>query len=264
MKLNNRSNKRSIFTATVLAASLAAAPIMADDYVELTPEEIKQQEDKSTHIGFGSGAVIGGLIAGPLGAIVTSAIGAFAGKHYAVSEHKTNLAAKLVEERSSYQQALANYQQKLMEAEQAYQQELIALQSSQQNTSQMQAENLLMSLQFSTGSSEIKPHYNDQIDALAKMLTLSPELNINLSGYTDLQGNEQLNQKLSLARATAVKNALVERGINEYRIALNAYGENAPVVANNEKQVSFYDRRVVIKLEQNENFQSNQQTVSNY
>ncbi len=37
-------------------------------------------------------------------------------------------------------------------------------------------------------------------------------------------------------------------GVNEEQIATFAFGENSPVVANNEREVSFYDRRVVLKL----------------
>ena len=122
------------------------------------------------------------------------------------------------------------------------------MQQSQQNTSQLQAENLLMSLQFPTGSSDLQPHYQQQINALAKLLAQSPELSIDLSGYTDLQGDEELNHALSIARVNTVKHALINEGIEADRINLFAFGENAPVVANNEKQVSFYDRRVVIKL----------------
>jgi len=69
---------------------------------------------------------------------------------------------------------------------------------------------------------------------------------------------------LSIARVNAVKNALIARGVRAERINLFAYGEQAPVVANNEKEVSFYDRRVVIKLQPSENQHANQQTVSNF
>jgi len=38
------------------------------------------------------------------------------------------------------------------------------------------------------------------------------------------------------------------QGVNEEQISTFAYGENSPVVATDEKQISFYDRRVVLKL----------------
>ncbi len=57
-----------------------------------------------------------------------------------------------------------------------------------------------------------------------------------------------MNQTLSKARVETVKNLLMAMGVNEEQIATFAFGENSPVVANNEREVSFYDRRVVLKL----------------
>lgn len=45
-----------------------------------------------------------------------------------------------------------------------------------------------------------------------------------------------------------MKNSLVEQGIAAERINLYAFGEKSPIVASTEKEKSFYDRRVVIKL----------------
>ena len=126
------------------------------------------------------------------------------------------------------------------------------------HSAQLQAENLLMSLQFSTGSSEIQPHYKEQVTALISMLEQSPELSVDLSGYTDLQGDESLNQALSMARVNSVKHALIDGGVESDRIQLFAFGEQEPVVASNDKEISFYDRRVVIKLHQVDDSQTAQ------
>jgi sortase system peptidoglycan-associated protein len=122
----------------------------------------------------------------------------------------------------------------------------------------MQAENLLMSLQFSTGSSDIAAHYQEQVAALAQILNNSPTLKIDLSGYTDLTGEESLNQMLSKARVESVKALLMAQGVEEQQIATFAFGENAPVVASNEREVSFYDRRVVLKLHKTTVLENNQ------
>ena len=111
---------------------------------------------------------------------------------------------------------------------------------------------LLMSLQFSTGSSKIAHHYQEQVTALANVLINSPHMKIDLSGYTDLTGAASLNQALSQARVESVKKLLLAQGVNPQQIATFAFGEAAPVVANNEQEVSFYDRRVEIKLHQRE------------
>jgi len=79
-----------------------------------------------------------------------------------------------------------------------------------------------------------------------------------------LQGSDELNHALSIARVNSVKKALISQGVQPERINLFAFGEQAPVVANQEKQTSFYDRRVVIKLQPKADNHSNQQTVKNY
>ncbi|NQY37452.1 MAG: sortase-associated OmpA-like protein PdsO [Alteromonadaceae bacterium] len=217
-----------------------------------TAEDKAETADTREEIGFGAGALVGGLLGGPAGAFVGGLAGNFIANYVNATEEIEDLAFFLDEEKSMHKQNLAQNEQwlnhKLNQAEQAYQTELLALQQSYQTTGQLQAENLLMSLQFSTGSSELADHYDEQIYALANLLKRASSLSIDLSGYTDLQGGEDLNQKLSLARVSSVKKALVEHGIAEQRIAIFAYGEKQPVVASIHKEVSFYDRRVVVKL----------------
>jgi len=253
-KVNNTTQNKAFKKSTLaclVMASLAAAPMMAsaNNSVQNSMKQ-KQAEQAKTNeeIGFGTGALIGAIVAGPFGAFFAGIAGNLIAKHANVIDERDVLTAELSQEKSSHQLALQNYQEKMQKAEQEYQNELLALQQSQQNTSQLQAENLLMSLQFPTGSSDLQPHYQHQISALAKLLVQSPELTIDLSGYTDLQGDEKRNHALSIARVNTVKQALIDQGIVAERIRLYAFGENAPVVANAEKQVSFYDRRVVIKL----------------
>lgn len=265
--IKNHGLKKTLL-ACCIATSLVTAPTMANDALKTDDINKAQQHKKNENIGFGSGLVLGAVVAGPVGAFVSGIIGVFTAKHINVSNDKDELVVKLSQEQNNHQLALEKYQQKMQQIEQEYQDELLALQNSQHNTTQLQAENLLMSLQFSTGSSDIQPHYQDQIDSLVTLLKQAPELMIDLSGYTDLQGNEELNHALSIARVNAVKHALLDKGITAERINLFAFGEESPVVANNQQEVSFYDRRVVIKLKAKpgltDDTLNQQQTVSNY
>lgn len=266
--LVNKPSMKKALLACFIATSLIATPTMADDSLQTEEISKAEQHKQNENIGFGSGLVLGAVVAGPVGAFVSGIIGVFTAKHINVTNDNDELMVQLSEEKNNHQLALENYQQKMQQVEQEYQNELLAIQSSQHNTTQLQAENLLMSLQFSTGSSDIQPHYQGQIDSLVSLLKQAPELMIDLSGYTDLQGNEALNHALSIARVNAVKHALLDQGIQGERINLFAFGEESPVVANNQQEVSFYDRRVVIKLKANQNLAKDslnqQQTVSNY
>jgi len=257
-------NKSAV--SLLVITSLMAAPVYAktgavnEAYQMLSEQEKIAQAKVNEEIGFGTGAVVGGLLAGPAGAFFAGLLGNFIAKHVNSENEIEDLSLSLHNKQQTMNEVIAQHQKAMQATEQSYQTELLALESNYKQSAQLQAENLLMSLQFSTGSSELQPHYQQQVSALANMLVQSPELVIDLSGYTDLQGDESLNQALSLARVNSVKSALVDGGVASSRINTFAYGENAPVVASTDKEVSFYDRRVVIKLHQN----ANSQTAKNF
>ncbi len=248
-----KTNSKKMMAHTLISATLISAlsisPAFANSQSsELQPKNSIEEAQRNEEIGFGAGMVVGAIFGGPVGAFITGLAGNFIAKNMNAEDEIEHLSTAYQNEKQSNEMALVSYQEKIAKAEQAYQEELIALERSYQTTSLLQAQNLLMSLQFSTGSSEIKAHYQEQLTALVSIVQQSPELKIDLSGYTDKQGSDELNQALSLARINAVKNALIDQGVAAERINLFAYGEQQPVVASNDKEVSFYDRRVVIKL----------------
>ncbi len=246
----NKITGKKLFITTALIAALATSSVNATENT-LPPEKIHQEATNEENIGFGTGAVIGAIVAGPLGAIVAGIGGVFVAKYINVNDQNDELSTALVNEQRkqrSNEQIQSQYQAKLQRLEASYQQQLVALETQQHDSGQLQADNLLMSLQFSTGSSDIAPHYQEQVAALAQILNSSPEMKIDLSGYTDLIGEQSLNQTLSQARVESVRTLLMAQGVEEQQIATFAFGEESPVVANNESEVSFYDRRVVLKL----------------
>ena len=265
-----QGNSKKILIATVVMTAISSTSVSAyenDIDKKLTVAEKQQVQTNNENIGFGTGALIGGIAAGPLGAILAGAGGAFIAKFINVNDENEELNIALTEEKQAHQltndQTQKQYQVKLQRLETSYQQQLVALESQQQQTGQLQAgllqaEKLLMSLQFSTGSSDIAAHYQEQVAALAQILNSSPNMKIDLSGYTDLTGEEALNQTLSKARVESVKTLLMAQGVDEQQIATFAFGEGAPVVANNEHKVSFYDRRVVLKLHKPSKLESNE------
>jgi len=259
MNTNTRKNtsikSKKMLIATVVMAALSTSSAYATEN-KLTLAEKKQAQTNNENIGFGTGMLIGAVAAGPIGAIVAGVGGVFIAQFINVNDDNEELSLALTKEQQAHQLANKKAQQskaKLQRLENSYQQQLALLENQQQQTKQLQAEHLqaeklLMSLQFSTGSSEIAPHYQEQVAALAQILNSSPNMKIDLSGYTDLTGEASLNQALSQARVESVKTLLMAQGVEAEQIETFAFGENAPVVANNEREVSFYDRRVVLKL----------------
>ncbi|MCW8834238.1 MAG: sortase-associated OmpA-like protein PdsO [Colwellia sp.] len=266
MNTTKAINSKKMIIATVVMAALATSSVNASEH-DLSQAEIHQIQTDNENIGFGTGAIIGGIAAGPLGAIVAGLGGVFIAKFINVNDENEALNVALSKEQQAQQtqrdKIAEQYQAKLERIEASYQEQLVALENQQAQTGQLQADNLLMSLQFSTGSSDIAPHYQEQVAALAQILNSTPTMKIDLSGYTDLTGEESLNQTLSQARVESVKTLLMAQGVEEQQIATFAFGEGAPVVANNEREVSFYDRRVVLKLHKPSGGENNQMANNN-
>ena len=254
-----------------LISALTVSPAFANSYEKAAQEKNVQADSAQLReeIGFGTGMVIGAILGGPVGALITGIAGNMIAKNINTTDEIEILASAYSKEKQSNELALERYQTKIAQADQRYQAELLALEQTYQTASQLQAQNLLMSLQFSTGSSEIKAHYQEQIASLARIVQQSPNLTLDLSGYTDKQGSDELNQALSLARINAVKNALIDQGVPAERISLFAFGEQKTVVASVDIEVSFYDRRVVIKLKnsalaKDKTNQENSKTAKNF
>lgn len=241
--------------ATIIIASLASAPLTTYASTTNIDHEETMAAQTVEEIGFGTGALIGAIFGGPAGAFITGLAGNLIAKTMNAEDEITELQASQQSQKDIFEQKIASLRQTLEQNEQNHQKELIALEQGQVNANQyaltqIQAENLLMSLQFNTGSSKIPDYYQGQLTALAELLKQSPDINVDLSGYTDLLGDSTLNLKLSAARAESVKNKLADLGVQESRINTFSYGDANPVVANEEQKSSFYDRRVMIKLHQ--------------
>ena len=103
---------------------------------------------------------------------------------------------------------------------------------------------------FTSGQSALLPgamvKLNDVGDALLKG---NPESKIVVEGHTDSQGRAADNEKLSLARATSVREYLVSRGIAADRISAQGLGASRPVAGNNTPEGRADNRRVEIVVQ---------------
>ena len=74
----------------------------------------------------------------------------------------------------------------------------------------------------------------------------NPDRHIALEGHTDSVGSESYNIDLSRQRAEAVRQFLVQNGVNPKNISARGLGEAYPVVSNNSEAGRLQNRRVQI------------------
>jgi outer membrane protein OmpA-like peptidoglycan-associated protein len=97
---------------------------------------------------------------------------------------------------------------------------------------------------FDVNQSTIKPQSMGTLNTIAKLLQDHSDLNLEIDGYTDSDGSDENNARLSQARAEAVKAQLVSMGIAEARLSAKGYGESNPVDTNDTAEGKANNRRV--------------------
>jgi len=82
------------------------------------------------------------------------------------------------------------------------------------------------------------------LDAAAETLQKQGDTKVEVAGYTDDRGDAAYNQKLSQRRAEAVRQYLIDKGIDASRLTAKGYGESNPVADNGTAEGRFKNRRV--------------------
>ena len=103
-------------------------------------------------------------------------------------------------------------------------------------------------INFDTGKSAIRPEVSTILDEVARILNLNNNLQFRfyVDGHTDSTGSKARNQELSEARANAVKNYLVGKGVAANRLTARGFGQDNPIDSNNTTEGRYNNRRVEI------------------
>jgi len=104
-------------------------------------------------------------------------------------------------------------------------------------------------LNFESGSTTLTPESRPTVDSLVVILKAYPSASIALEGHTDSTGDAVANKKLSLDRATAVKNLLVGGGVADLRIATAGFGPEKPIAPNDTEEGRAKNRRLELVVE---------------
>jgi OmpA-OmpF porin, OOP family len=98
---------------------------------------------------------------------------------------------------------------------------------------------------FDSGSANIQPQSYGIIRQISQVLQQDASIKLNILGHTDSDGNDDVNLKLSKARAEAVKNALVKvYSISSERLQTDGKGEISPIGDNTTMDGKAKNRRV--------------------
>jgi outer membrane protein OmpA-like peptidoglycan-associated protein len=102
---------------------------------------------------------------------------------------------------------------------------------------------------FDSGRAQLKPGSTRAMVGALELIKAHPDKRILVAGYTDNVGNPESNLKLSIARAGAVRDWLIEAsGMSATRFAIQGSGDTRPIADNETAAGRAKNRRVEITL----------------
>jgi outer membrane protein OmpA-like peptidoglycan-associated protein len=106
---------------------------------------------------------------------------------------------------------------------------------------------ILEGVNFETGKSTLTPESQTILDGVAESLVANEEIKVQVSGHTDNTGSMAVNRRLSRARAEAVRQYLVEKGVPADRLTAAGFGPDRPVASNRTAEGRAQNRRVELQ-----------------
>jgi outer membrane protein OmpA-like peptidoglycan-associated protein len=105
---------------------------------------------------------------------------------------------------------------------------------------------------FDFDNADLKPRNRELLSRVAGILLASKGFSLSIFGYTDDVGTEEYNQKLSERRADAVRDYLVQAGLDPSIVAAKGFGKNTPRVSGQTEHARAINRRVEIAVRDSE------------
>ena len=103
-------------------------------------------------------------------------------------------------------------------------------------------------LAFAPGQSSLRAEAGESIAKVVEFVSEDPSKSIRIEGHTDSTGSANVNQVLSQKRADAVRDALLNAGIDGSRMTAVGLGSDQSVASNNTSDGRAKNRRVDIIL----------------
>ncbi len=103
---------------------------------------------------------------------------------------------------------------------------------------------LVRPITFEVGTSNIDPAGQAVLRSVAQILAANAAITIEIGAHTDATGSSSFNERVSLARAEAVRAFLVAAGIAPARLRAVGYGETVPLDTNSTAAGRERNRRI--------------------
>jgi outer membrane protein OmpA-like peptidoglycan-associated protein len=108
---------------------------------------------------------------------------------------------------------------------------------------------ILHNIYFDFNKATFKQESYDELGKLETMMKQNSGMKLEIAGHTDSFGSDAYNKKLSLARASAVRNFLTSKGIDTKRVSAAGYGDTRPLASNDDEEGGReINRRVEFKI----------------
>jgi len=107
---------------------------------------------------------------------------------------------------------------------------------------------VLKNIFFDFNKATLRPESTNELQRVKQLLKDTPNLKIEISGYTDSKGTNEYNKTLSEGRAKAVVDYLINLGITANRLVYKGYGENNPISTNETEAGRQLNRRTEFKV----------------
>lgn len=96
---------------------------------------------------------------------------------------------------------------------------------------------------FDYDSSVVKANEQGNVDAVASYLKSNASVGLLVEGHCDERGTEDYNNALGERRATALREALINQGVDASHVVTRSYGEYKPVATGNDESAYRQNRR---------------------
>lgn len=103
---------------------------------------------------------------------------------------------------------------------------------------------VLEGIYFETGKANITPESELTLQQVLRTLQSYPEIVVEISGHTDITGLYKKNLELSRRRANAVRDWLIQNGIDPARLIAKGYGPDKPIASNDTPEGRQKNRRI--------------------